>query len=71
MKNTRNTIFDFLARLIVVFVFLSLFWYLISEYIDLIKDKQTRTVTLITTIITIILMVLIYNNPEFVESMFK
>lgn len=71
MKNTRNTIFDFLARLIVVFVFLSLFWYLISEYVDLIKDKQTRTVTLITTIITIILMVLIYNNPEFVESMFK
>lgn len=71
MKNTRNTIFDFLASLLIVFVFLSLFWYLISEYIDLIKDKQTRTVTLITTIITIILMVLIYNNPEFVESMFK
>ena len=71
MKNTRNTILDFLASLLIVFVFLSLFWYLISEYIDLIKNKQTRTVTLITTIITIILMVLIYNNPEFVKSILK
>lgn len=71
MKNTRNTILDFLASLLIVFVFLSVFWYLISEYIDLIKNKQTRTVTLITTIITIILMVLIYNNPEFVKSILK
>jgi membrane protein DedA with SNARE-associated domain len=71
MKNTRNTILDFLASLLIVFVFLSLFWYLISEYVDLIKNKQTRTVTLITTIITIILMVLIYNNPEFVKSILK
>jgi membrane protein DedA with SNARE-associated domain len=71
MKNTRNTILDFLASLIIVFVFLSLFWYLISEYIDLIKNKQTRKVTLITTIITVILMVLIYNNPEFVKSLLK
>jgi membrane protein DedA with SNARE-associated domain len=71
MKNTRNTILDFLASLLIVFVFLSVFWYLISEYVDLIKNKQTRTVTLITTIITIILMVLIYNNPEFVKSILK
>lgn len=71
MRNSRNIFFEILTRLIVVFIFISLFWYLISEYIELIKNKQTRTVTLITTIITSILMVLIYNNPEFVKSMLK
>jgi hypothetical protein len=39
--------------------------------IDHVKNPQTRTVTIVTTIVTIVLMVLIYNNPEFVRSLLK
>jgi Kef-type K+ transport system membrane component KefB len=71
MKKEKNSILDTVASILVVFAFLAVFWYLISEWIDLVKNPQTRTVTIVTTIVTIILMVLIYNNPEFVQSLLK
>jgi Kef-type K+ transport system membrane component KefB len=70
-KGKGNGFLDMLASILVVFVVLAVFWYLISEWIDLVKNPQTRTVTIVTTIVTIILMVLIYNNPEFVQSLLK
>lgn len=70
-KGKGNGFLDMLASILVVFVVLAVFWYLISEWIDLVKNPQTRTVTIVTTIVTIILMVLISNNPEFVKSLLK
>ena len=71
MKKEKNGILDTIASILVVFIFLAVFWYLISEWIDLVKNPQTKTSTLIVTGVTIVLMLLIYNNSEFVESLIK
>jgi uncharacterized membrane protein len=71
MKKEKNGILDTVASILIVFAFLAVFWYLISEWIDLVKNPQTRTATLIATIVTIVIVVLIYNNPEFVRSLIK
>jgi Kef-type K+ transport system membrane component KefB len=71
MSKEKNSILDTVASILIVFAFLAVFWYLISEWIDYVKNPQTRTMTLITTAVAIILMVLIYNNPEFVKSLIK
>ena len=71
MKKEKNSILDTMASMLVVFAFLAVFWYFISEWIDHAKNPQTRVMTLIVTAVTIILMVLIYNNPEFVKSLLK
>jgi len=74
MKNEKdkgNGFLDTIASIAVVFIVLALVWYFISEWIDHVKNPQTRTITLVTTVVTIILMVLIYNNPEFVQSLLK
>lgn len=70
-KDKGNGFLDMLSSILVVFVVLAVFWYFISEWIDHVKNPQTRTVTIVTTIVTIILMVFIYNNPEFVQSLLK
>jgi divalent metal cation (Fe/Co/Zn/Cd) transporter len=71
MKKEKNGILDTIASILVVFVVFAVLWYFISEWIDHVKNPQTRTATLIATAITIILMVLVYNNPEFVRSLLK
>jgi divalent metal cation (Fe/Co/Zn/Cd) transporter len=71
MKKEKNGILDTIASILVVFVVFALIWYIISEYINAIKNPQTRTATLIATTITIILMALVYNNPEFIKSLIK
>jgi divalent metal cation (Fe/Co/Zn/Cd) transporter len=71
MKKEKNGILDTIASILVVFVVFALIWYIISEYINAIKNPQTRIATLIATGITIVAMVLIYNNPEFVRSLIK
>ncbi len=71
MSKEKNSFLDTIASILIVFVFLAVFWYLISEFINAVKNPQTRTITLIATAITIILMVVIYNNPEFVKSLVK
>jgi len=71
MKNEKNSLLDTIANILVVFVVVAVFWYLISEWIDLVKNPKTKVATLIITGVTIILMLLIYNNPEFVRSLIK
>jgi undecaprenyl pyrophosphate phosphatase UppP len=71
MKNEKNSLLDTIANILVVFVIFAVFWYLISEWIDLVKNPKTKVATLIITGVTIILMLLIYNNPEFVRSLIK
>lgn len=71
MKNEKdkgNSFLDTIASIAVVFIVLALVWYFISEWIDHVKNPQTRTITIVTTVVTIILMILIYNNPEFIKS---
>jgi Kef-type K+ transport system membrane component KefB len=71
MSKEKNNILDTVASILVVFAFLAVFWYLISEWISAVKNPQTRVMTLIATIIAIVAMTLIYNNPEFVQSLLK
>lgn len=71
MSKEKNSFLDTIASILIVFVVLAVVWYFISEWIDHVKNPQTRTITLVATTITIILMVLIYNNPEFVKSLLK
>jgi len=71
MSKEKNSFLDTIASILIVFVVLAVVWYFISEWIDHVKNPQTRTITLVATTITIILMVLIYNNPEFVKSLMK
>jgi hypothetical protein len=69
MKNKKNSILDTIASILVVFIFLAVFWYLISEWISAIKNPQTRYITLFVTGVTIIAVILINYNPEFVQSL--
>jgi undecaprenyl pyrophosphate phosphatase UppP len=71
MSKEKNGFLDTIASILVIFIFLAVFWYLISEWINLVKNPQTKVVTLIVTGVTIVLMLLIYNNPEFVKSLIK
>jgi len=71
MSKEKNNFLDTVASILVIFAFLAVFWYLISELIDAIKNPQTRTVTLIALTITTISLVLVSNNPEFVKSLMK
>jgi len=71
MSKEKNSILDTVASILIVFAFLAVFWYLISEWISAVKNPQTRVMTLIATIIAIVAMTLIYNNPEFVQSLLK
>ena len=71
MSKEKNGFLDTIASILVIFIFLAVFWYLISEWINLVKNPQTKIVTLIVTGVTIVLMLLIYNNPEFVKSLIK
>lgn len=71
MSKEKNSILDTVASILIVFAFLAVFWYLISEWISAVKNPQTRIATLIATGITIVAMVFIYNNPEFVRSLIK
>lgn len=71
MKKEKNSFLDTISSILVVFIVFAIFWYLISEWIDLVKNPQTRIATLIATGITIVAMVLIYNNPEFIRSLIK
>jgi len=71
MKKEKNGILDTVASILIVFAFLAVFWYLISEWIEYVKNPQTRVVTVVGTIVAIVMMVLIYNNPEFVRSLIK
>jgi Kef-type K+ transport system membrane component KefB len=71
MSKEKNSILDTVASILIVFAFLAVFWYLISEWISAVKNPQTRVMTLIATIIAIVMMTLIYNNPEFVKSLMK
>jgi undecaprenyl pyrophosphate phosphatase UppP len=63
MKNEKNSLLDTIANILIVFVIFAVFWHLISEWIDLVKNPKTKVATLIITGVTIILMLLIYNNP--------
>lgn len=69
MSKEKNSILDTVASILVVFAFLAVFWYFISEWIDHVKNPQTRVATLIGTAVGIILMILICNNPEFIKSL--
>jgi divalent metal cation (Fe/Co/Zn/Cd) transporter len=71
MKKEKNNFLDTLASILVVLVVFAVAWYFISEWIDYVKNPQTRTATLIATTVAIVMMVLIYNNPEFVRSLIK
>lgn len=71
MSKEKNNLLDSIANILIVFAFLAVFWYLISEWIALVKNSQTRIVTLIVTGFTILIVVLISNNPEFVKSLIK
>jgi len=71
MSKEKNGFLDTIASILVIFIFLAVFWYLISEWINLVKNPQTKIVTLIVTGVTIVLMLLICNNPEFVKSLIK
>ena len=70
-ENKGNSFLDSLASILVVLVFLAVIWYFISEWIEYVKNPQTRVATIVGTIVTIVLMALIYNNPEFVRSLIK
>jgi undecaprenyl pyrophosphate phosphatase UppP len=71
MSKEKNSFLDTIASILVIFIVFAVFWYLISEWIDLVRNPQTKIATLIVTGVTIILMLLIYNNPEFVKSLIK
>jgi len=71
MSKEKNGFLDTIASILVIFIVFAVFWYLISEWIDLVRNPQTKIATLIVTGVTIILMLLIYNNPEFVKSLIK
>jgi undecaprenyl pyrophosphate phosphatase UppP len=68
MSKEKNSFLDTIASILVIFIVFAVFWYLISEWIDLVRNPQTRITTLIVTGVTIILMLLICNNPEFVRE---
>jgi len=71
MKKEKNSFLDTVASILIVFVIFAVLWYFISEWIRYVKNPQTRTVTIVGTIVTTVLMVLIYNNPEFIKSLIK
>ena len=71
MSKEKNSFLDTIASILVIFIVFAVFWYLISEWIDLVRNPQTKTATLIVTGVTIVLMLLICNNPEFVKSLIK
>lgn len=71
MSKEKNSFLDTIASILVIFIVFAVFWYLISEWIDLVRNPQTKIATLIVTGVTIILMLLICNNPEFVKSLIK
>jgi undecaprenyl pyrophosphate phosphatase UppP len=71
MSKEKNSFLDTIASILVIFIVFAVFWYLISEWINLVKNPQTKIATLIVTGVTIILMLLICNNPEFVKSLIK
>jgi undecaprenyl pyrophosphate phosphatase UppP len=68
MSKEKNSFLDTIASILVIFIVFAVFWYLISEWIDLVRNPQTKIATLIVTGVTIILMLLICNNPEFVRE---
>lgn len=72
MKSVLDyTLSGGVANVIIVLLALAVIWYLVSEWFDHIKNPQTRVVTIVTTVITTILLILIYNNPEYVQSFLK
>jgi uncharacterized membrane protein len=71
MKKEKNDFLNTVANVLIVFAFLAIIWYFISEWIEYVKNPQTRVVTVVGTIVAIVIMVLIYNNPEFVRSLIK
>jgi undecaprenyl pyrophosphate phosphatase UppP len=71
MSKEKNSFLDTIASILVIFIVFAVFWYLISEWIDLVRNPQTKIATLIVTGVTIILMLLICNNPEFVKSLIR
>ena len=71
MSKEKNSFLDTIASILVIFIVFAVFWYLISERIDLVRNPQTKIATLIATGIIIVLILLIYNNPEFVKSLIK
>jgi divalent metal cation (Fe/Co/Zn/Cd) transporter len=62
MKKDKNSFLESLASLLIVFAFLAVAYYSISEWIKHVKDPKTRVKTLVSTIITIIMIVMAYNH---------
>jgi len=56
---------------VIVLMVLAVLWYLISEWFEFIKNPDTRMITAVTTAVTLILLFLIYHNPEVVKSLLK
>jgi Na+-driven multidrug efflux pump len=59
------------ANLAIVFIVFALVYALFSGWVDKVKDPKTRTVTLITTVLTAIAMILILTNQEAVRAFIK
>ena len=59
MSKEKNSFLDTIASILVIFIVFAVFWYLISEWIDLVRNPQTKIATLIITGVTIVLMLLI------------
>ena len=56
MSKEKNSFLDTIASILVIFIVFAVFWYLISEWIDLVRNPQTKIATLIVTGVIIILM---------------
>lgn len=62
---------DLIMAVVIVLMVLAVLWYLISEWFEFIKNPDTRMITAVTTAVTLILLFLIYHNPEVVKSLLK
>ena len=67
----ENNFLNRVASIAIVFVVFALIYTLLSGWTDKVKDPKTRTVTLITTILTAIAMILILTNQEAVRAFVK
>jgi amino acid transporter len=62
MKKDKGSFLESLASLLIILAFLAIFYHLISEWIQHVKNPKTRVKTLITSVIALILFFAIYNH---------
>jgi sugar phosphate permease len=67
----KNNFLNRASSIVVVFIGFAVVYVLLFGWIESVKNPKTRSVTLITTVLTILAMILIFTNQDAVRAFVK